>query len=311
MLKKQKNWIIAATFSLLVFGPGMLWAKEPCSNEELQSPQSPQMIEVDLELVRGGPSQGALPEWSKIEKLRSIYKRYAANQAPCSIIEGEEIAVQLFVARPSLDKEGSDQIAGGFAAEKAFQFYGASRVKSERADKEVTREYAFPIAGPATITDVAETGQLNLVLEDLAQLQLVMVPRLRHMEASWDNEGEDCFLVSRITLVPSRVFDEPLSLETYDASQVHLTLNGRRRALEHVVREVRWLERLGTEEPGCRANEAEGYWGRQIGSLNLTIHELVPDLDFVAQSIRFWMEVEQRIEQLRAAGEGWEKEITE
>ncbi len=206
MLKKQKNWIIAATFSLLVFGPGMLWAKEPCSNEELQSPQSPQMIEVDLELVRGGPSQGALPEWSKIEKLRSIYKRYAANQAPCSIIEGEEIAVQLFVARPSLDKEGSDQIAGGFAAEKALQFYGASRVKSERADKEVTREYAFPIAGPATIADVSETGQLNLVLEDLAQLQLVMVPRFRYLEASWDNDGEDFFLVSSVNLLPIRVF---------------------------------------------------------------------------------------------------------
>ncbi|MDA2925432.1 hypothetical protein MYX65_12440, partial [Acidobacteria bacterium AH-259-L09] len=307
------SWVIAATFSLLLCGPRMLWAKEPCSDEEIQSPQPPQMIEADLALVRGGPDQGALPEWSKIEKLRNFYKRHAANQAPCSIIEGEEIAVRLFVARPSLEEEGADQMAGRFAAEKAFQFYGASRVKVERVDKEVTREYAFPIAGPAKIADVAEAGQLDVMLEDLAQLQLVTVPRFRHHKvvgASSENQTEDCFLVSNVTVVPSRVFDEPLPSETSESPQVQLTLNARRHALEHVVREARWLQRLDTEEPGCRASEVEGYLSRQIRSLNLTVRELVPDIDFVAQSIGFWQEVEQRIEQLRAEDEGWKKEIT-
>ena len=305
---------MAAIFSLLVCSSPMLWAKEPCSDEEIQSPQPPQMIEADLALIRSGPEQEALPEWSKIEKLRNFYRRYAANQAPCAIIEGEEIGFQLFIARPSLEEEEFDPTEGGFAAEKAFQFYGASRVKVERVDKDVTREYAFPMAGPAKITDVAETGQLDIMLEDLAQLQLVTVPRFRYHKvvgASSENQAEDCFLVSNVTLVPSRVFDEPLPIETSESLQVHLTLSAHRRALEHVGREARWLKRLDTEEPGCRASEAEGYWDRQIRSLNLTVRELVPDIDFVAQSIRFWKEVEQRIEQLRAEDEGWTKEITE
>lgn len=312
MLSKSKNWVIAGTLSWLVCGPQVLWAKEPCSDEEIQSPQLSRLVEADLALLQGQSDEGALPEWSKIEKLRNFYKEHAEREAPCAIIEGEEIAVRLFIARSSLDEEPS-QTAGHFEAEKAFQFYGASRVKVERADKDVTRRYAFPIAGPVRIADVAETGQLDTMLEDLAQLQLVTVPRLQlHniVDVSSQEEARDCFLVSNLTVVPSRVFDDPIPEEASEPS-VHLTLNSRRRALEHVVREVRWLQRIDTEVPGCHFGEESGYWDRQIRSLNLTVGELVPDLDLVAQSIRFWSEVEQRIERLRREDEEWAKRIME
>ena len=260
MLSKSKNWVIAGTLSWLVCGPQVLWAKEPCSDEEIQSPQLSRLVEADLALLQGQSDEGALPEWSKIEKLRNFYKEHA-----------------------------------------------------ERADKDVTRRYAFPIAGPVRIADVAETGQLDTMLEDLAQLQLVTVPRLQlHniVDVSSQEEARDCFLVSNLTVVPSRVFDDPIPEEASEPS-VHLTLNSRRRALEHVVREVRWLQRIDTEVPGCHFGEESGYWDRQIRSLNLTVGELVPDLDLVAQSIRFWSEVEQRIERLRREDEEWAKRIME
>ena len=220
----------------------------------------------------------------------------------------------MFVVRLPLEQEEPLPITGNFEFEKAFQFYGSSRLKVERVDKDVTRQYAFPIEGPAKIGDVVEAGQVEIMLEDLAQLQLVTVPRLQLHQASGtslENPDQDCFVVSNVTVVPSRVFDEPVSIETGESSEVHLTLNARRRALENVVWETRWMQRTHSEETGCSAGEVEGYWYRQIRSLNLTVRELVPNIDFVAQSIRFWKDVEERIEQLRFEDEGWRKEITE
>lgn len=270
------------------------------------------MIEADLGLIRGGAGKPALPEWSKIEKLRSFYREYAAEKAACSIVEGEEIAVRLFVDLASLEAAGAGPKTSQFAAGKAFQFFGTSRLKVERADKAVTRAFALPLAGSARISDVVEKVQLDILLEDLAQLQLVWVPHFRHRaggEMAPGRETQDCFLVSNVTLVPSRVFDAPPSTSTGEPSKLHLTLNARRRALENVARHARWLQRIHTEKSECRAGEVEGYSASQIRSLNLTVLELVPGIDFVTQSIRFWREVELRLQQLRAEDEGWRKEI--
>lgn len=285
--------------------------KDPCTSQQINTPKSPQMVEVDLELIHRGSGEGPLPEWSKVEKLRSFYRSYAAKQATCSIIEGEERAVRLFIARTCLDKEDSGGVPGRLEPETAFQFYGVSRVKVERADKDITREYAFPVAGPAKIAEIAEAGQLNVILEDLAQLQLVTVPRLRRPKIAPENGAEDCFVVSHVTAVPSRVFDEPPVANSSEPSQIHLTLNARRRALEKVAQETKWLERIETEAPGCRVAEAPGFSGRQILSLSLTVRELIPDIDFVTEAVRFWREIEERIEQLRAQDEAWKTEIME
>ena len=268
------------------------------------------MVEADLALLRESNGKEALPEWSKIEKLRSFYKRYATQNAPCAIIEGAGIEVRMFVAHDSIESDAFQITSGLFEAEKFFQFFGVSRLKVERSDRNVARRYALPIQGPAKVADVVaiiEESELATFEEDLAQLQMITVPRIYpHPEAEADQT--DCFQVSSVTVIPSRVFDEQQSLNRSDG-KVKLSLEGRRRALEHVWREVDWLERIETEEAACGTQDRPGFRGRQITSLNLTVKELVPDLDFVAESIRFWNEMEARIEQLRQTEESWMKEL--
>ncbi len=289
--------------------PLLVGAKEPCGPQDIHRPAPPEMIEADLRLLQGDAAAAPLPEWSKIEKLRSFYKTHAEGKAPCSIVEGEDLGVRLFLDRASLRQTGDAESAGRFGRDKAFQFYGSSRVKVERSDKSVTREYAFPLNGTATLSDVAP-HDLQVLLEDLGQIQLVAVPRLR-ADKSTDGSGQACFLLSEITAVPSRVFDEPSFEPPTDPAHPALTLSARRRGLELVAREVQWLERVESEEPGCHTIDTDGYLGRQITSLNLTVKELAPDLDFVAQSLRFWREVEQRVATLRAEEESWKKEISQ
>lgn len=294
---------IAAGVGLALWGAVL--AKDPCRDKDIERPASPRMIETDLAPLLGQNGQPPLPEWSKIEKLRGFFKRLAESKAPCVILEGQDLAVRLFIARDSLEAAAGRLEAGRFTPDKAFQFYGSSRLKVERSDQEVTREYAFPLTGSATIAD-ASAEKLDVLLEDLAQIQMVTVPRLALQQTGG---GEGCFLVSQVTAVPSRVFDEPRSREPFDPSQPKLTLDARRRGLEHVAREVRWIQRVEKEPSGCRAGEADGYLARQITSLNLTVGELVPDLDFVTESLRFWKEVERRIEKIRAEDEAWKKEL--
>ena len=286
-----------------------LWSQEACDDSDITVPLGPQMVEADLSLLRGGTGEGSLPEWSKIEKLRSFFKRYTSAGAECLLIEANEVDLQLFIARSSITDPASDPASGNLDSEKELQFFGSSRVKVERADKQVTRTYAFPLSGPAKISEVAETDQLEILLEDLAQVQLVSVPRLQRIPTASSTGTEDCYLISSVSVVPSRVFDDRLPALPDSKTGVALSLDARRRALEHVGQEVRWMQRVDTELPGCRSSEGEGYWARQIRSLNLTVRELAPDMDYVAQSIRFWREVEQRIQQLRAEDEGWQKEI--
>ena len=71
------------------------------------------------------------------------------------------------------------------------------------------------------------------------------------------------------------------------------------------------MRRFDTEQPGCGAADDAGYLDRQITSLNLTLKELIPDLDFMAESVRFWNDVENRIELLRAEEQGWKKQLRE
>jgi len=304
---------MGTTCSVLLMGLLLFSAaQQPCTDEQIRDPQPPEMVEVDLDLVQGVSGLRPLAEWSKVEKLQNFYRAYTVDQAPCSIVEGDEIAARLFIARTSVDQRAPDQAWGQFTAEKAFQFYGISRLKVERADKDVTREFAFPLKGTATIEDISPAGQMETVVEDLAQLQLLTVPRLqlrRTTDSGQNGQAEDCFLISRVTLVPSRVFDEPLKSGSDGTSEINLTLNARRLALESVAHEVRWLDRLDKEEPACRAEEGAGYLGRQIRSLNLTVRELIPELDYIAQSLRFWKEVEHRIELIRAEDEGWMQEL--
>lgn len=289
--------------------PVCLLGKEPCGSQDIHRPGSPQMIEADLRLLQGNASIPPLPEWSKIEKLRGFYKTLAESKAPCAIVEGEDLGVRLFLDRASLRQGDGGEAAGRFGRDEALQFYGSSRVKVERADKSVTREYAFPLDGTATLAEVAP-NDLQVLLEDLSQIQLVAVPRLKAEKAA-DGSNQDCFLLSQITAVPSRVFDEPSFEPATDPAHPTLTLSARRRGLELVGREVQWLERVESEEPGCHTVDSDGYLGRQITSLNLTVKELAPDLDFVAQSLRFWREVEQRVAALRAEEESWKKEISQ
>ena len=101
-----------------------------------------------------------------------------------------------------------------------------------------------------------------------------------------------------------------------------LRLHGAERTAAHVgeMTVLRLFEQVGYAAPRVLPTaagqmllpwaEGEGYLTRQIRSLNLTVRELAPDLDFIAQSIRFWNDVEQRIQQLRSEDEGWQKEIT-
>lgn len=288
-------------FLLLAAGaPVLAAAKRTCGEKDIQVPRPPQMIEVDLALVRGNPEEGALPEWSRVEKLRHFYCTHAAQQAPCMIVEGKEIALQLFVSRSSIEAEEGARTPDLFTAEKAFQFYGASRLKVERADKEVTRVYAFPVSGPAKVGEVADEERLPVLLEDLAQLQMVRVPRFQRRTAAGAQSGSpsaECYLISNVTLVPSRVFDQsppPVS----DPAHIQLSLNGRRWALENVAREARWLQRIDTEGPGCRTREGSGYSAGQVHSLNLTVRELIPSVDFMT-------------EELRAEDEGWKKAIAQ
>ncbi len=270
------------------------------------------MIEADLGLLLAHDGQKALPEWSKVEKLRDFYRTYAEAQAPCAIAAGEEFAVRLFVSREWFEIQDSERRAGRLAPDTPFQFYGASRLRVERSDKEVTRQYAFPIHGAARIAEVVREEDLDVLLEDLAQLKIVTVPRFRLQEAlsgsSQDSSG-DCFLVSNATVVPSRVFDEKAA-EDQASSLLHLTLRGRKLALENVAGQTQWLQRIDSEVPGCQSDENTGYWDRQVTSLNLTVQELIPDMDFVAQSIRFWRAVEQRIQELREEEESWKKELS-
>ena len=295
--------------ALTLFTTLNLWPQEPCSDSDITVPQGPQMVEADLSLLKGAPGESSLPEWSKIEKLRSFFRRYASAQAPCLLIEAEEIDLELFVARASITDPASDPTSGNLDSEKGLQFFGSSRVKVERADKQVTRTYAFPLTGPAKISDVAETHQLEILLEDLAQVQLVSVPRLRRISTASSTGTEDCYFISSVSVVPSRVFDDREPVLPDSETGVALSLDARRRALEHVGQEVRWLQRVDTELPGCQVSEGEGYWARQIRSLNLTVRELAPDIDYVARSIHFWRDVEQRIQRLRAEDEGWQKKI--
>lgn len=301
--KWAARWMAAAVAVSLA--GATLAGKNPCGDKDIARPEAPAMIETDLGLLLGVQGQPPLPEWSKIEKLRGFFRRMAESEAPCAILEGEDLAVRLFVARDSLEAAAGREGAGRFSPGKAFQFYGSSRLKVERSDQNVTRVYAFPLKGAATIAD-ASGEKLEVLLEDLAQIQMVTVPRLS-LDTSGGDEG--CLLVSQVTAVPSRVFDEPRPREPFDPAQPKLTLDARRRGLEYVAREVRWLQRVEKEPPGCRASEREGYLGRQITSLNLTVGELVPDLDFVAESLRFWKEVERRIEKIRAEDEAWKKEL--
>ena len=286
-----------------------LWSQDPCSDSDITVPQGPQMVEADLSLLRGAKGQSALPEWSKIEKLRSFFRRFTSAQASCLLIGAEETDLELFVARSSITDPASDPSAGKLDSEKGLQFFGSSRVKVERADKQVTRTYAFPLSGPAKISDVAESHQLEILLEDLAQVQLVSVPRLQRVSTASSTGTEDCYFISNVSIVPTRVFDDRVPVTPDSKTGVALSLDARRRALEHVGHEVRWLQRVDTELPGCQVSEGEGYWARQIRSLNLTVRELAPDIDFVARSVNFWRDVEQRILQLRAEDESWQQEI--
>ncbi len=283
--------------------------QEPCSESSITIPRGPEMVEADLSLLKGATGEASLPEWSKIEKLRSFFKRYTSTRAECLLIEADETDLQLFVARSSITDPASDPNSGRLDSEKALQFFGSSRVKVERADKQVTRTYAFPLSGPAKISEVAETHYLEILLEDLAQVQLVSVPRLQRISTAGPAGTEDCYLISSVTAVPSRVFDDRPPRIPDSRPGVVLSLDARRRALAHVGQEVRWMQRVDTELPGCSSGEGEGYWARQIRSLNLTVRELAPDIDYVAQSIRFWGDVEQRIRQLRAEDDGWQKEL--
>lgn len=307
MPKRPHSKAAGACLALLIGCLAPASAQENCRDQDIQRPAPPAMIETNLQLLRGDAGQRPLPEWSKIEKLRNLYRSHAEEQTPCTIARGEDIAVGLFVSRDSVGADADD--ASRFLAKRALQFYGLSRLKVERADQDVTREYAFPITGPAPIAEVVAEDRLETLIEDLAQLQLVSVPRLLHRQGEVNGEPEDCFLVSHVTVVPSRVFDEPEPTDGSDPTEIRLTLSARRTALETVVRQTNWLQRMEKEEPGCRAGETPGLLARQVTSLNLTIGELVPDLDFVAQSLRFWREVERRIEKIRAEEESWKKEI--
>lgn len=288
----------------------LLALQQPCEDRQIVTPKLPTMVEADLALLRETDSQAALPEWSKIEKLRSFYKRYADQNAPCVIIQGAGIEVRLFVAHDSIEEEAFLTTSGLFESEKFFQFFGVSRLKVERSDRNVARRYALPIQGAARVADVVaiiERSEMETFEEDLAQLQMITVPRI-HPHPNVAADQTDCFQVSSVTVIPSRVFDEAQSLDR-SGGAVSLSLEGRRRALEHVWREVNWLERIETEEAACGTEDQPGFRGRQITSLNLTVKELVPDLDFVAESIRFWNELEGRINGLREAEEDWMKEL--
>ena len=258
-----------------------LWSQAPCGDQDVTTPDGSRLVEVDLSPLQGRGEEGALAEWSKIEKLRSFYKRYTSSRAECLLIDADELDLQLFLARESITDPASDPNSGNLDSDKSLQFYGSSRVKVERADKQVTRTYAFPLTGPALISEVAETEQLEILLEDLAQVQIVSVPRLRGVSTAGPAGNEDCYFLSNVSLVPSRVFDDRTPAPVDKQTGVALSLDARRRALEHVTREVRWLQRVDTEIPGCQTGEGEGYWARQIRSLNLTVRELAPDLDFV------------------------------
>ncbi len=287
--------------------------RQPCQQMDIHRPERPEMIEVDLALLMAVEGQPELPEWSKIEKLQTMYRAFAAESAPCELIEGEEAAFQLFISRQTLESDQVWKTAGRIAADGLFQFYGASRIKVERADRNITREVAYPVGGSAAISEVAGSEQLPVLLEDLAQVQLVSVPRIRRLqgiETLGEQAPTECFVVSDVTLTPSRVFDEPNPAALTDPSSVDLSLAARRRSLERIARETRWRERLATEQPGCRVELEEGLLGRQITSLNLTTLELVPDVDFVTEAIRFWREVEQRVARLRAEEESWKKELS-
>ena len=200
----------AAFLVLILISAPPLRSQGPCSESDMTIPQGPQMVEVDLSLLRGGKGEGSLPEWSKIEKLRSFFKRYTSARAECLLIDADETDLLLFVARSSIPDPASDPASGDLDSEKGLQFFGSSRVKVERADKQVTRTYAFPLAGPAKISEVAETHQLEILLEDLAQVQLVSVPRLRRIPTAGSTGTEDCDLISSVTVVPSRAFDDCL-----------------------------------------------------------------------------------------------------
>ena len=200
----------AAFLVLTLLATLNLRSEEPCSDSDITVPQGPQMVEADLSLLKGEIGQGSLPEWSKVEKLRSFFRRYASAQASCLLIETEEIDLQLFVARSSITDPAFDPTSGNLDSEKGLQFFGSSRVKVERADKQVTRTYAFPLSGPAKISEVAETHQLEILLEDLAQVQLVSVPRLQRISTASSTGTEDCYLISSVSVVPSRVFDDRL-----------------------------------------------------------------------------------------------------
>lgn len=294
---------------LLGLGSRLAVAKEPCREGDLNRPELPAMVEIDLELVYGLEGQEALPEWSKVEKLRSLYKIRTEAAGPCLLVEGGEVAVQLFMVREGVVSGGETNRAGDFRYAPPLQFYGATRVKVERADQQVTREYAYPITGPLPIADVVQEEEREVLMEDLAQLRMVRVPRIKRRAAA-GGDG-DCFLVSHVTLVPTRVFDEPGSWpETPQSESAPLTLDARRLALEEVTRAVEWLRRVETEVPGCATPDGDGYRARQITSLNLTVGELVPDLDFVTQGIRFWRQVEARVQQLREEEQDWRKEIS-
>ena len=285
-------------------------AQQLCKTEDITVPKSPEMIAADLGLVQDVPGQPSLPEWSKIEKLKSFYESFTESNAPCSLEAGNDLTLRLYVNAGSLSAEGLEQPAGLFAADKSFQFYGISRLRVERADQEATRRFALPVTGPARIEDVVkviEASELGTFLEDLAQLQLVMVPRIVPYPAeAAEANGEGCFEIANVTVVPTRVFDLP---EAKGASADKLSLDARRRALENVVRQTDWLRRVDTEEPGCGTFDEAGYLERQITSLNLTQKELIPDMDFLAEAVRFWNDVESRIEVLRAEEQGWKKAL--
>jgi hypothetical protein len=285
-------------------------AQQLCKTEDIVVPKSPEMIAADLGLVQDVPGQPSLPEWSKIEKLKSFYESFTESNAPCSLEAGNDLTLRLYVDAGSLSAEGLEQPAGLFAADKSFQFYGISRLRVERADQEATRRFALPVGGPARIEEVVkviEASELGTFLEDLAQLQLVMVPRIVPFPAAKDSEanGEGCFQIANVTVVPTRVFDLPGAKGTAEG----LSLDARRRALENVVRQTDWLRRVDTEEPGCGTSDEAGYLDRQITSLNLTQKELIPDMDFLAEAVRFWNDVEDRINVLRAEEQGWKKAL--
>lgn len=239
-------------------------------------------------------------EWSKVEKVRDLLRDYSLKRAgPCYFPSLDGLSLNLYVGRS----------AQGFkiGPETPLRVFGSRLQKRPGSDEDELLQVGFPPDRMVTLRQLFDDRQqeLQIVLEDLAQVELVYVPRIEEFPAQ-GGQDKSCFQVHGLSLVPSRVFDDtlpwsevpPVAPPQQLPSQI--SLRARKEVLERLARRASWIDRMAMEKPQCRIGpQEEGYSELQVQSLHVTLTRIFPGREFLQDCNDFWSLVKERIRQLR------------